>query len=109
MERITVNITVCTAALSANFLSFPPIALAINEFAPEPIPFPTPTSIINSGVMNPIAASASDPRPATHILSARLYAIIRSMETIIGTANLFIAFLGSPVIISILLFLPFSV
>ena len=50
------------------------------------------------------AASASAPSPATQILSAMLYIMIKSMEIIIGTASLTIAFLGSPVIISILLF-----
>jgi hypothetical protein len=49
------------------------------------------------GVVNPNAASASGPRPATHILSARLYAMIRNIDMIIGTDSKRIARLGSPV------------
>jgi len=53
---------------------------------------------MNRGVMNPNAARELGPSPATHILSARLYTIIRSIETIIGIERVRIAFLGSPVI-----------
>ena len=78
--------------------------LAISEFAPAPIPWPSPIKTMNNGVMNPIAANASGPSPATHMLSARLYIMIKTMESIIGILSFRIAFLGSPVIISIFLF-----
>ena len=90
-EMITVSTRLCRAVLFASGMFFAPTNRAIILFAPAPIPFPSPTSIMNSGVMNPIAASASLPSPATHMLSARLYAMIRNMLTIIGHASFFIA------------------
>ena len=69
---IVVNTTECSAALFANSSFLAPNALAINEFAPAPIPFPSPTIIINNGVIKPSAARASAPSPDTHTLSAKL-------------------------------------
>ena len=100
IDIIILNIIECIAALSALCLSCAPMYLEIREFAPAPIPFPAPTSTINSGVIYPNAASGSAPSPATHILSIMLFANISSILAIIGIASLFIAFLGSPVIIS---------
>ena len=99
---ISVITIACNAALLTNALFLAPIALAIKEFAPDPIPFPNPITIKNKGVINPIAAKASAPRPATHTLSAMLYAIISNIEAIIGTDSLLIAFFGSPLINSML-------
>ncbi|OPX71041.1 MAG: hypothetical protein A4E38_01238 [Methanoregulaceae archaeon PtaB.Bin108] len=53
------------AALFAPFLSHAPIRLAMVDVTPDPIPTPSPIRIMKRGVMNPIAAIASDPRPAT--------------------------------------------
>ena len=55
---------------------------------------------MNNGVTYPSAANGSGPSPATQILSIMLFANIKNMLAIIGTDSLFIAFLGSPVIIS---------
>ena len=41
IPMITVNTTECSAALFANSSFLAPNALAINEFAPAPIPFPS--------------------------------------------------------------------
>lgn len=51
IEIIILNINECAVALSAPFLSLAPINLEIREFAPAHIPFPTPTKIINNGVI----------------------------------------------------------
>ena len=59
----------CIAALSALSLSFAPIHRAIREVAPAPKPCASPTITINIGEINPKAASASAPSPATHMLS----------------------------------------
>ena len=105
MRDTTIESTIaCKPALFACPKLFAPIYLAISEFAPEPIPFPSPTRTMKSGVMNPIAANASEPIPATHMLSARLYIMIKSIETIIGTLSFLIALFGSPVITSIFSF-----
>ena len=72
MDMITDSTIPCRAALFASSRLPAPIDLAISEFAPAPIPFPSPTKTMNNGVMNPTAANASAPRPATHILSAML-------------------------------------
>ena len=89
----------------AECLSSAPIYLEIKEFPPAPIPFPNPTKIKNKGVIYPNAAKGSAPNPTTHILSIILLAKIKNILAIIGNDNLLIAFLGSPVIISILEFL----
>ena len=80
------------------------IYLDIKEFPPAPRPFPNPTIIINNGVIYPSAASGSAPSPATHMLSIMLFANIKNILAIIGKDSLFIAFFGSPVIISMFLF-----
>ena len=54
--------------------------------------------------MYPSAASGSGPSPATQILSMILFANIKNMLAIMGRDSLLIAFLGSPVIISMLSF-----
>ena len=59
----------CNPALLALAGSSPPMYLAIRELAPAPIPCPRPISTINKGVIKPIAANASEPSPATHMLS----------------------------------------
>ena len=71
-ETTTASSIPCNPALFACLMLPAPINLAISEFAPAPIPFPSPTKTMNNGVMNPTAANASAPRPATHILSAML-------------------------------------
>ena len=76
----------------------------INELPPAPIPFPIPIRTMNNGVMYPSAANGSAPSPATHMLSIMLFAKIKNILAMIGIDNLFIAFLGSPVIISMLEF-----
>ncbi len=72
MERAAVRISACIAALSAPFLFLAPIHREIAELAPAPRPLPRPMRIMKNGVMNPTAARASSPRPATQMASARL-------------------------------------
>ena len=71
----------------------------MDEVAPAPSPFPSPTSIRNSGVTNPTPASASEPSPATHAASARLYMLTKSIDIISGTLILRTAIRGSPSIV----------
>lgn len=51
IEITILSINECAVALSAPFLSFAPMNLEIREFAPAHILFPTPTKIINNGVI----------------------------------------------------------
>ena len=104
IDAIALRIRLCIAALFAEDLSSAPMNLEITELPPAPSPFPNPTIIINRGVVYPNAASGSAPSPATQILSIMLFANIKNILAIIGSDNLFIAFLGSPVIISIFSF-----
>ena len=103
-DTTTLKIRLCIAALFAEVLSSAPIYLDIREFPPAPNPFPNPTIIINNGVIYPSAANGSAPSPATQILSIILFAKIKNILAIIGNDNLLIAFLGSPVIISMFSF-----
>ena len=57
----------CTAALFAPARSQAPMRRAIVDVTPAPSPLPSPIRTMKSGVMNPIAAMASAPRPATQI------------------------------------------
>ncbi len=59
-------------ALSAPSRFSPPILRAITEETPAPSPFPSPMKIMKTGVINPTAARASGPRPATQIALIRL-------------------------------------
>lgn len=95
------------AALSAFSLFLAPIYLLIRLVAPTPIPAVIPFTIMNTGTVNPIPASAAAPTPATHIPSNTLYDAIRSIDKINGKANLRIAFSGSPRI-NATFFLDFS-
>ena len=106
IETIKLKMRLWIAALFAEALSSAPMYLDISEFPPAPSPFPKPTKIINSGVTYPSAASGSAPSPATQILSIMLFTKIRNMLPIIGSDSLLMAFLGSPVIISIFSFFP---
>ncbi len=69
IEIIRVNSMECIAALFALPLSSAPIQRAISDVVPVPKPDPKPRIIINNGKMNPKAANALKPSPATHILS----------------------------------------
>ncbi len=62
----------CIAACSAPCRFFPPILRATTEETPAPSPFPRPMNTMKSGVMNPTAASASAPSPATQMALIRL-------------------------------------
>jgi len=55
------------AALFAPLRSHAPILREIDEVTPAPMPTPRPMRIMKIGVMNPIAAMASDPSPATQM------------------------------------------
>ena len=104
IDSISPIITPCSALLSALSFLFAPIYREMREFAPAPNPFAIPPIIINNGVTNPIAASGSDPSPATHTLSTMLYTMLSTSVIIIGHAIAFIAILGSPLIRSTLSF-----
>lgn len=101
IEIITVKIIVCITAFSASLKCDAPMYLEINEFPPAPMPLPIPMITKYNGDMNPKAASASVLIPETQKLSIRLFKNIKSIDRIVGIANLFIAFFGSPVIDSI--------
>ena len=100
IDTTALKIRLCIAALFADDLSSAPIYLDMRELPPAPSPLPNPTIIMKSGVTYPSAANGSGPSPATHMLSMILFANIRNILAIIGIDSLFIAFLGSPVIIS---------
>lgn len=71
-ERVRMMAMPCIAALSALALSPAPMRREMAEVTPAPRPLPSPTRIMKTGVMNPTAARASSPRPATQTASARL-------------------------------------
>ena len=104
IDIIILKIKLCIAALFAALWSWAPIYLDIKEFPPAPIPLPIATNNKNNGVIYPREANGCDPRPETQILSIILLAKIKNILSIIGGANLFIAFLGLPVINSIFSF-----
>ena len=104
IDATALKIRLCIAALFAECLSSAPMYLEITEFPPAPRPFPNPTIIRNNGVVYPSAARGSAPSPATQMLSIMLFANIRNMLAMMGADNLFIAFFGSPVIISMFSF-----
>jgi hypothetical protein len=89
-------IMVCTAALSAPFLSFAPIFLDIAEPPPIPRPVARAVPMNNKGNTKPTAASASGPSPDTQIASTRLYKVWTVIAMIIGHESRMIAFFGSP-------------
>ena len=78
--------------------------LPLSEFAPAPTPFPRPMITRYRGEMKPNAANASALMPATQKLSMRLFKNIKSIENIVGKANLLMAFFGEPVMESIFSF-----
>ena len=101
-ETITIKIIECITALFASPNLSAPTYLEISEFAPAPTPFPRPMMTSYSGVMKPRAARAFALMPETQKLSIRLFKNIRSIEKIVGNASLLMAFLGFPIITSIL-------
>ncbi len=64
-ETIITKSMACMVALSAPFLSRAPILRDMAEEAPAPRPMESPITTIKTGVTNPTAARASDPRPET--------------------------------------------
>ena len=105
IETRNVKIIVCKTALFASSNLDAPTYLEINEFPPAPIPLPMPIKTKYNGDINPNAANASILIPETQKLSIKLFKNIKSNEKIVGMANLFIAFFGSPVIVSIFSFI----
>jgi hypothetical protein len=102
IETIIIKIKECITALFASSILLAPRYREIKEFAPAPIPIPIPIMTIYRGVINPNAARASVFIPETQKLSIILFKNIKSIEKIVGKANLLIAFLGFPIIVSIL-------
>ena len=86
-----------TAALSAPVLSFAPIRREMTEATPAPSPLESPMRIMKSGVTNPTAARALEPRPATQMALTMLYVDISNIATIMGPESFRIAFFGSPI------------
>ena len=88
----------CVADLVAISRFFAPINLEILLVAPFPSPTLAPVNTMKIGVTKPIPAIAVCPSPATQIPSTILYNAVRIIEIIIGIANVFTAFSGSPLI-----------
>jgi len=64
-ETMITKSMACMVALSAPLLSRAPILREMAEEAPAPRPMDRPITTIKTGVTNPTAARASDPRPET--------------------------------------------
>ena len=88
----------CVADLFAISWFFAPINLEMLLVAPFPSPTLAPFNTMKIGVTNPIPAIAVGPSPATHIPSTMLYNAVKIIEIMIGIANFFTAFSGSPLI-----------
>ena len=101
-DTIAIKINEWITALFASSNLEAPTYLDISEFAPAPTPLPRPMMTRYNGVMKPKAASASALMPETQKLSIKLFRNIRNIERIVGKASLFMAFLGLPVIDSML-------
>ena len=97
-ETIPVKIIEWITALFASSIRCAPTYLEISELAPAPTPLPRPMITKYKGEIKPSAARASELMPATQKLSIRLFKNIKSIEKIVGKANLLIAFLGLPII-----------
>ena len=97
-DTTSVKIIECITVLFASSKRWAPTYLEISEFAPAPTPLPRPIITRYNGEINPSAAKASAFNPETQKLSMRLFKNIRSIENIVGKANLLMAFLGFPVI-----------
>ena len=69
MESKPVIRTECSPALFARCWFFAPMQRAISDVVPVPSPCPIPTITMYIGTVNPRAANALAPSPATHMLS----------------------------------------